>query len=50
MNIDYYVKQIILFFFDIYYIMNFFVKREDINEKEAERTFLEELTSLILDE
>jgi hypothetical protein len=31
-------------------MMNYLVKEEDINEKKAERTFLEELTSLILDE
>jgi len=37
--IDYCAKQIIFLFFDIYYIMNFFVKEENINEKEAERTF-----------
>jgi len=42
--INYLTKNTIFLFFDIYYILNIFVKKEE------NITFLEELNSLIVDE
>jgi hypothetical protein len=46
--VDYLVKSIVLFLFDFYFIWNPLNIEED--EKEKEPTFLEELSSFILDE
>ena len=49
--INYLTKTTIFFFFDIHYILNLFVKKEEnIKEKKENMTFLEELNDLILDE
>lgn len=47
--IEYLVKSITFFFFDIYFIWNNFDPVEIENENRKEPTFLQELSSFVLD-
>ena len=48
--VDYLAKSILLFLFDFYFIWNPLVLEEDEKEEKKEPTYLEKLTSFILDE
>ena len=47
--VDYLAKSILLFLFDFYFIWNPLVLEEEEREREKEPSFLEELSTYILD-